>query len=190
MNVPIGWTPARAARHSLLNDTTVPDPRALVQRLPAQGHRARRHAGADWWSDGDRAAISRGDARGVRRPDRRVSDPNPRVRWWCVQALDHIPSPAPVEIISRALADPVPRVRPNAAHALNCAACKPEWDGTLPEGVEDKLQRLVSEDTNRKVREEARRVPVCTARRYEATSGEEDGAHSQLRVRFPPSTRR
>jgi HEAT repeat protein len=97
-----------------------------------------------------------------------VSDPNPRVRWWCVQALDHVPSPEAIEVIAEALDDPVPRVRRNAAHALSCADCKPEWDGTLPAGVERKLQLLASEDSNAKVRQEALRALVCTANRRQA----------------------
>ncbi len=123
-----------AARHSLLNDTRVPDPRALVQLLPH----------TETMGDAMRGLIGGVTATELRSAEATpaafaalsegVSDPNPRVRWWCVQALDHILSAAAVEIISRALDDPVPRVRRNAAHALSCAGCKPEWDGPSSRG--------------------------------------------------------
>src|SRR5262249_40018576 len=58
-----------------------------------------------------------------------LADPNPRVRWWCLQVLDHVPDGRAIPFVASALDDPVPRVRRNAAHALGCFACKPEWDG-------------------------------------------------------------
>jgi HEAT repeat protein len=84
-----------------------------------------------------------------------LADANPRVRWWCIQVLDHLPDPRAVGEIATLLDDPVPRVRRNAAHALGCVACKPTWTGDLPSGVVDKLTRLAADDPSPKVRSEA-----------------------------------
>ena len=84
-----------------------------------------------------------------------LADPNPRVRWWCIQTLDHVPDLRAVNAISALLDDPVARVRRNAAHALGCIACKPDWDGELPDATATKLAKLASSDPNAKVRREA-----------------------------------
>ena len=49
---------------------------------------------------------------------------NPKVRWWCLQLMDHVGDEACLEHIVRALDDPVPRVRKMARHALECDKCK------------------------------------------------------------------
>jgi hypothetical protein len=87
-----------------------------------------------------------------------VRDPNPRVRWWCVQLLDHLDDPQALSALVEALDDPIARVRRNACHALGCLACKPSWDGILPGEVIDKLHQLAATDTNAKVRGEADRA--------------------------------
>lgn len=92
-----------------------------------------------------------------------LRDPNPRIRWWCVQVLDHVPDPRAVHAIADMLDDPVARVRRNAAHALGCVACKPELRGGLPHGVTAKLARTAAEDANQKVRGEARMALACRA---------------------------
>jgi HEAT repeat protein len=84
-----------------------------------------------------------------------VSDSNPRVRWWCIQVLDHVPDPRAVAAITSALDDPVPRVRRNAAHALGCVACKPEWDGARAVASVDRLTHMATNDPNEKARREA-----------------------------------
>lgn len=90
-----------------------------------------------------------------------VSDPNPRVRWWSVQLLDHIPDPRAVEAIVPALHDAVPRVRRNAAHALACTNCKPAWDGSLPPTTYATLEELAASDPNAKVRRQAQWALAC-----------------------------
>jgi HEAT repeat protein len=85
-----------------------------------------------------------------------LTDPQPRIRWWCVQLLDHIPAPRAIEAIARALDDPVPRVRRNAAHALSCTSCKPQWDGALADTTRARLHEMAERDPNAKVRAEAR----------------------------------
>ena len=54
--------------------------------------------------------------------------------------------------ILTALDDPVPRVRRNAAHALGCVACKPNWDRGLPDSALQRLSELAANDPNGKVR--------------------------------------
>jgi vesicle coat complex subunit len=90
-----------------------------------------------------------------------LADPNPRVRWWCVQVLDHVPDPHGIEAVAKLLDDPVPRVRRNAAHALGCVACKPDWAGGLPNDVVEKLMSLSADDPNTKVRREAGYALAC-----------------------------
>src|SRR5262245_27516610 len=92
-----------------------------------------------------------------------LRDPNPRVRWWCIQVLDHVPDPRALAAIAPLLDDPVPRVRRNAAHALGCVMCKPDWPGDLPDDVSSKLAHLASHDPNAKVRAEATHALSCRA---------------------------
>jgi hypothetical protein len=84
-----------------------------------------------------------------------LADPSPRVRWWCIQVLDHVPDRRAARAIAEMLDDPVPRVRRNAVHALGCVACKPGWREALPVDVREKLERLATDDPNEKVRREA-----------------------------------
>lgn len=75
--------------------------------------------------------------------------PNPRARWLCLDYLDHMAGPEAAETFIAALADPVPRVRRHAIHALVCDACKPgpvEADAVTP------LRRLAAHDPSPKVR--------------------------------------
>jgi HEAT repeat protein len=90
-----------------------------------------------------------------------LSDRQSRVRWWCVQVLDHISDVRALSAIASVLDDPVPRVRRNAAHAIGCVACKPDWDRTLPPGVVERLSYLAEQDPNAKVRREAAVALTC-----------------------------
>jgi HEAT repeat protein len=78
-----------------------------------------------------------------------------RVRWWCVQILDHVPDPRAICALARALDDPVPRVRRNAAHAFGCVACKPDWSGDLPGDILQRLCLMATNDPSAKVRAQA-----------------------------------
>ena len=84
-----------------------------------------------------------------------LSDPHPRVRWWCISLLDHAPDPRAIAAIEPLLDDPVPRVRRNAAHALGCLACKPEWCGAVAPETVAKLEALAASDENARVRRDA-----------------------------------
>jgi HEAT repeat protein len=90
-----------------------------------------------------------------------LDDPNPKVRWWCIQLLDHVGDERVLEPLERALSDPVPRVRRNAAHALGCLACKPNMTEPLPATALDTLERLAARDSNPKVRAEAAHALRC-----------------------------
>jgi HEAT repeat protein len=85
-----------------------------------------------------------------------LGDPSPVVRWWSVQLLDHCPEPRALLAVVPLLDDPVPRVRRNAAHALGCQACKPTCAADLPEMAVARLAVMAEQDTNSKVRAEAR----------------------------------
>jgi hypothetical protein len=84
-----------------------------------------------------------------------LADPNPRIRWWCIQVLDHVPDVCAVSAIASCLDDPVARVRRNAVHAVGCVACKPDWDRALPAAVLRQLVDMSEHDPSEKVRREA-----------------------------------
>jgi HEAT repeat protein len=84
-----------------------------------------------------------------------LHDRHPRVRWWCIQLLDHVPDPRAIAAIAPLLDDPVPRVRRNAAHALGCQRCKPEHENCLPGHAITRLQAMADHDPNAKVRSAA-----------------------------------
>ena len=71
------------------------------------------------------------------------------------------PDPRAVEAIALRLDDEVARVRRNAAHALGCVACKPEWTGGLPDVVIETLTSVAADDSSAKVRAEAADALVC-----------------------------
>lgn len=84
-----------------------------------------------------------------------LSDPHPRVRWWCVSILDHIPDTRAIAAIEPLLDDPVPRVRRNAAHALGCLLCKSDWCGPVSPATFAKLEHMATHDGNARVRRDA-----------------------------------
>jgi hypothetical protein len=84
-----------------------------------------------------------------------LSDPHPRVRWWCISLLDHVPDARAMTALEPLLDDPVPRVRRNAAHALGCLACKPDWCGTVAPETVAKLEALATSDESARVRRDA-----------------------------------
>jgi HEAT repeat protein len=97
-----------------------------------------------------------------------LSDPNPQVRFWSVQLLDHCPDPRAIVAIEPLLDDPVPRVRRNAVHAMSCGRCKPAWSGTLDERTVAKIEWMSTGDENPKVRSEA-----AAALERQRTTGDE-----------------
>jgi HEAT repeat protein len=79
---------------------------------------------------------------------------NPKVRWWCLQLMDHLADESYLEPILSKLSDPVAKVRRHAIHALSCGACKPNRQ-SLAVDIEVALRGVLASDSDEKVREEA-----------------------------------
>jgi HEAT repeat protein len=82
-----------------------------------------------------------------------LDHPNAKVRWWCLQLMDHLADESYRGPILRKLSDPVAKVRRHAIHALTCAPCKPRR-ARLAVRVEDALRAALA-DPDAKVRGEA-----------------------------------
>ncbi len=92
---------------------------------------------------------------------RGLGDRNPKVRWWCVQLLDHVPDERALWAVVPLLDDPVDRVRRNAVHALACIACKPTADAPLTAKLLERIEALATGDRSAKVRREAAYALSC-----------------------------
>lgn len=84
-----------------------------------------------------------------------LEHPNAKVRWWCLQLMDHLADESYLEPILSKLIDPVAKVRRHAIHALTCGACKP-GRSMLDLDIEENLRAVLENDSDEKVREEAR----------------------------------
>ena len=85
-----------------------------------------------------------------------LDHPNAKVRWWCLQLMDHLADESYLEPILSKLSDPVAKVRRHAVHTLSCAVCKPNRQA-LAIDIEGALRRTLETDPDVRVREEARR---------------------------------
>jgi len=83
-----------------------------------------------------------------------LDHPNAKVRWWCLQLMDHLADASYLEPIAAKLTDPVAKVRRHAIHALTCAACKPDRR-RLPVDIDERLRAVAAHDPAAKVRLEA-----------------------------------
>ncbi|MBI1259218.1 MAG: hypothetical protein GC204_17260 [Chloroflexi bacterium] len=55
-----------------------------------------------------------------------LKHPNSKVRWWCIQLMDHIADESYVlPLLDAAQTDPTPKNRRHALHAITCEICKP-----------------------------------------------------------------
>jgi HEAT repeat protein len=81
---------------------------------------------------------------------------NPKVRWWCLQLIDHLGDENCIEAVSRLLDDNVPRVRKMAIHTLFCETCKNSRWCTINPQIVTRLKTLAQYDENTGVREAAR----------------------------------
>ncbi len=81
---------------------------------------------------------------------------NSKVRWWCIQLMDHIADESYLHpLLDAAYTDPTPKNRRHAIHALACEKCKP--DGCrLPVDIRHDLRRILATDPDPSVRETAR----------------------------------
>ncbi|MCA9985366.1 MAG: HEAT repeat domain-containing protein [Anaerolineales bacterium] len=83
---------------------------------------------------------------------------NAKVRWWCLQLMDHLADESFIPYILPLLDDPVGKVRKHAIHALTCDICKPDKCGlALNEEVRRRIEAAAQMDPDHRVRQEARR---------------------------------
>ncbi|MEO8395083.1 MAG: HEAT repeat domain-containing protein [Chloroflexota bacterium] len=55
-----------------------------------------------------------------------LKHPNSKVRWWCIQLMDHIADERYLlPLLTAAHTDPTPKNRRHAIHAMTCEICKP-----------------------------------------------------------------
>jgi hypothetical protein len=58
---------------------------------------------------------------------RGLKHPNSKVRWWCIQLMDHVADETYLlPLLDAAKTDPTPKNRRHAIHALTCEVCKPD----------------------------------------------------------------
>ena len=81
---------------------------------------------------------------------------NAKVRWWCLQLMDHLADESFIPFILPLLDDPVGKVRKHAVHALTCDRCKPDRCGLeLSNTVKAHIAEVAQTDTDARVRVEA-----------------------------------
>ena len=81
---------------------------------------------------------------------------NAKVRWWCLQLIDHLADESFIPFVLPLLDDPVGKVRKHAVHALTCEMCKPDRCGLeLSEDVRVRLEQVAQTDEDVRVRSEA-----------------------------------
>jgi HEAT repeat protein len=55
-----------------------------------------------------------------------LKHPNSKVRWWCIQLMDHLADESYLPVLLEAAQnDPTPKNRRHAIHAMTCNVCKP-----------------------------------------------------------------
>jgi HEAT repeat protein len=86
---------------------------------------------------------------------RGLKHPNSKIRWWCIQLMDHIADETYLEpLLDAAYNDPTPKNRRHAIHALACEKCKP--DGCrLKIDIREDLRHISDSDPDLSVRETA-----------------------------------
>jgi HEAT repeat protein len=84
-----------------------------------------------------------------------LKHPNSKVRWWCIQLMDHIADDSYVpSLLEVAQTDPTPKNRRHAIHAIVCEVCKPNRQ-PLTVDVRPELTAIARLDTDLSVREVA-----------------------------------
>ena len=77
---------------------------------------------------------------------------NSKVRWWCVQLMDHIADESYLEpLLEVAYTDPTPKNRRHAIHALACPVCKPNRQ-RLDIDIRAELEIIAQSDSDASVR--------------------------------------
>lgn len=81
---------------------------------------------------------------------------NTKVRWWCLQLMDHLADESFIPSILPLLEDPVGKVRRHAIHALTCDGCKPDRCALeLSTTVKARIEQVARTDADLRVRTEA-----------------------------------
>ncbi|MCA0456109.1 MAG: HEAT repeat domain-containing protein [Chloroflexi bacterium] len=84
-----------------------------------------------------------------------LKHPNSKVRWWCIQLMDHLADESYVpSLMEVAHTDPTPKNRRHAIHATTCEICKPNRQ-RLNVDVRAELMAIAATDTDASVREMA-----------------------------------
>ncbi len=84
-----------------------------------------------------------------------LKHPNSKVRWWCIQLMDHIADESYVPpLMDSAHTDPTPRNRRHAIHAATCEVCKPNRQ-RLNVDLRSELIAIAHTDPDTSVRETA-----------------------------------
>ena len=85
-----------------------------------------------------------------------LKHPNAKIRWWCLQLMDHLADASFIPFILPLLDDPIGKVRKHAVHALTCDVCKPDkCELELRQDVQAKIAELAQIDPDERVRNEA-----------------------------------
>lgn len=84
-----------------------------------------------------------------------LKHPNSKVRWWCIQLMDHVADESYLEpLLEVAHGDPTPKNRRHAIHALTCEICKPNR-GALDIDIQAELTEIAQADSDASVRQMA-----------------------------------
>src|SRR5690606_19430479 len=85
-----------------------------------------------------------------------LTPPNSKVRWWCIQLMDHVADESYLEpLLEAAQTDPTPKNRRHAIHALTCEVCKPDR-AALDVDLRAALAAIAATDNDESVRLMAR----------------------------------
>src|SRR5215831_5668316 len=81
-----------------------------------------------------------------------LKHPNSKVRWWCIQYMDHVADESYLQpLLEAARTDPTPKNRRHAIHALTCEICKPERC-SLDIDIRAELAGIAETDSDESVR--------------------------------------
>lgn len=85
-----------------------------------------------------------------------LKHPNSKVRWWCIQLMDHVANETYMRpLLEAAHTDPTPKNRRHAIHALTCEICKPDHCA-LDIDIRSELAAIAENDSDLSVRTMAR----------------------------------
>lgn len=97
-----------------------------------------------------------------------LKHPNSKVRWWCIQLMDHIADESYAQpLLDAAQTDPTPKNRRHAIHALVCEVCKPNRQ-PLNVDVRTELASIARLDRDLTVRDMAQQELAELQARLEA----------------------